>query len=190
MLGYIVHHVTVRRRVLKRVACEECGFKYAYSVERSGSGTASRMVFGDDDRATRDATYEAEAELEENLEEGVEAVPCPNCGHVQDHMIQRAKWSHHRWMVYWPCQVFIYTGASTLGLYLVHRVLRRFGFPFLESLYELGLVLTVLAAAVAGVMGVIRLCRRRNSSRTRRTSRSASGGAATWRSRPNSTAGA
>ena len=40
----------------------------------------------------------AEHRLHAALQKGRKVVPCPACGHVQQHMVPLAQWQRHRWL--------------------------------------------------------------------------------------------
>src|SRR5262249_26472165 len=76
-----------------------------------------RTAFGEDASsllyaagAGQRATADAEDWLVQRLEKGCEVVPCPACGNIQAHMVRRARWLRHRWMV--PVGVFALVGGG------------------------------------------------------------------------------
>src|SRR5262245_33608837 len=92
------HHVTVTGRAPKLVACEKCGHEYVYLLEASAAGHASNLLFLDAGGARDRAQEAAYGDLHHTLEHDCEVVPCPSCGHVQDHMRPKARRHHRRWM--------------------------------------------------------------------------------------------
>jgi hypothetical protein len=90
---------TMTGAVLKLVRCEQCGVEYVYRLQRTASGTGSSLLFLDNQGAGDRASTRAEGELQGKLERGVDLVPCPSCGWIQEHMFPRARRAHRRWML-------------------------------------------------------------------------------------------
>jgi hypothetical protein len=146
-LPYIYTRTTLTGRVPKFVACEQCAFEYVYLLEKTAVGedvTNVLFLAGADKRASADA----EARLRQALEASCEVVPCPACGHVQEHMVQRARKLRHRWMV--PAAVFILVaagfmlGSSAITMLVAVLTDRLFGMPSLLG----------GAGAVAAMIGI------------------------------------
>jgi acyl-CoA synthetase (AMP-forming)/AMP-acid ligase II len=85
------HEATVTQTVLRLVACEECDAEYIYSLTREGSGYGNSVYFLDEEGAKERASRRAEENLENQMRSACNAVPCPKCGHYQDHMLPRAR---------------------------------------------------------------------------------------------------
>ena len=90
---------TTKGAVLKAVSCEECGREYVYVLRRSASGMGSSPLFLDDHGARSRASGQAQALLRHRLQQGIDVVPCPACGRVQQHMVPKARRQYRRWML-------------------------------------------------------------------------------------------
>src|SRR5262245_46375005 len=86
----------VHGRVPKQVQCEQCGHEYLYLLERQVRGQGTDLLFLDREGAEQRARAEAEARLQAVLERAVDGVPCPECGHVQQHMFPYLRRMRHR----------------------------------------------------------------------------------------------
>lgn len=89
---------TLRATVPKLVKCEECGLEYVYLMERVRQGEGTSVLFLDNAGARQRAEEQAQDRLRAALERGCEAVPCPACGRIQDHMVPRARKQYRHWM--------------------------------------------------------------------------------------------
>src|SRR4051794_36030586 len=89
---------TLRGRVPKLVKCEQCSLEYVYHLSRSARGEGTSFLFLNNEGAQSSAEGEARARLLAALMKACEPVPCPGCGHVQQHMVPRARQLRHRWM--------------------------------------------------------------------------------------------
>jgi len=87
-----------RGQTKKTVHCEACGQQFYYFLTRTGSGYDSGGIFSSGDHSV--AQQRADTNLQFLLHIGVEPIPCPSCGHIQSHMIPKAKRLHRRWMLY------------------------------------------------------------------------------------------
>jgi hypothetical protein len=73
---------TLRGSTFKHVHCEGCGEDYVYELER-------KITAGN---------REARAALRRALNRAYDVVPCPACGHYQEHMLKKARKKHGSWM--------------------------------------------------------------------------------------------
>lgn len=89
---------TKRRCVPRGVRCESCSWEYVYYLERRSEGTSFSFLHLNDTSAQNQAKDEAEIELVRRLFQGCEPVPCPECGHIQQHMFRRARRLRYAWM--------------------------------------------------------------------------------------------
>jgi hypothetical protein len=114
--------ITLRGRIPKTVVCERCPVMYVYFVERRGYGVSS-IFFWDTRGAQQRAVAKAQSKLFQSLLTACEPVPCPGCGHVQGHMIPRARQLRHRWMRWtalylFPTAAILFVVAGiTTGIY-------------------------------------------------------------------------
>ena len=89
---------TMKGASLKAVQCEGCRAEYLYRYEASSSGSDTSLLFLNNAGARNRARELAERALEKQLERGVDAVPCPQCGHFQANMLRIVRKGHQRWM--------------------------------------------------------------------------------------------
>src|ERR1700689_2583979 len=94
----LVFQASAQGSVPKLVECDQCQFEYVYLLSRSVETEQTSLLFLDNERAREDAERLARTYLQESLDQGCEVVPCPKCGWVQEHMVQRARELHYRWM--------------------------------------------------------------------------------------------
>jgi ssDNA-binding Zn-finger/Zn-ribbon topoisomerase 1 len=109
-----VHHTAKAKATVPRfVTCEKCGHGYGYWLTRTGFGYAYShwgvIPFGRPDRIVGDA----EVELEKKLKTACEAVPCPECGWYQKHMLARARQERFGWLLWAGI------GGGLLGAFLL-----------------------------------------------------------------------
>jgi Zn ribbon nucleic-acid-binding protein len=93
------YSVTATGAVLKWVRCDACGVEYQYKLQRKARGEGRSILFLDEEGALSRASSSASAELHYKLQHGVDVVPCPACGHVQQRMFRKARREHRRWML-------------------------------------------------------------------------------------------
>jgi hypothetical protein len=91
--------VTSKGAILKVVKCEGCGDEYVYKLERTATGVATGVRFVDEEGKRARASANAETLLNRKLERGVDVVPCPACGRIQQHMIPPCRRRRWRWML-------------------------------------------------------------------------------------------
>jgi hypothetical protein len=72
----------------QNVRCEKCGQFYHYPIFREGFGSYAAI---DEDAAVHAASSIAQARVINAIDRGVEIVPCPSCGWVQDDMVREMK---------------------------------------------------------------------------------------------------
>jgi hypothetical protein len=80
------------------VTCEKCGHGYGYWVHRTATASTSSVMgltIGRSDRLVTDAELKAQ----DKLKHAYEAVPCPECGWYQKHMLTQARRDHFAWLV-------------------------------------------------------------------------------------------
>jgi hypothetical protein len=98
-IPYAVDYTTKLSGVVpKLVRCEECALEYVYLLKATASGEGTNLFFLDDAGARRRSAAQAEDRLVRELAEGVEAIPCPACGTIQQHMLPRARQQYRRGM--------------------------------------------------------------------------------------------
>ncbi len=100
------YDVTLTGRVPKLVRCEQCGHEYVYLLEGTAAGHGSSPLFLDNEGARNRAYETAHVFLDATLRDDCAVVPCARCGHVQAHMLPKARQQYRRWMF-------------TAGLYLL-----------------------------------------------------------------------
>lgn len=98
---------TMKGATLKPVHCEACQADYVYRYEASASGSGTSLLFLNNKGAAERARESAEKSLGQQLERGIDAVPCPQCGHYQERMFRILRKRHQRWMytLGWTCIV-------------------------------------------------------------------------------------
>jgi hypothetical protein len=100
LIPYAMRYSTrLGAQVPKLVTCEECGLEYVYLMKRTAEGEGTSLLFVDNAGAQNRAAQEAHEALIYKLQTSCDAVPCPACGHYQEHMIPRARYHHNRWML-------------------------------------------------------------------------------------------
>ncbi len=82
----------------KRVRCEWCEGEYVYTMQMTGQGASTSFYHVGEAGARERSQAMAEASLAASLEQGCAIVPCPNCGHIQEHMVAAARRDRHYWM--------------------------------------------------------------------------------------------
>jgi hypothetical protein len=138
------HQVTVEQCTVRLVICEECDADYVYQLTRSGEGYGNSIYFLDESGAKKRAERKAREQLARTMRTAVNAIPCPNCGHYQDHMVPRARFER--------AFLYLLLGGGTLILTVVFLILgaeTRFG--------NVGYVLGGLFFLATAVIGVITL---------------------------------
>lgn len=105
----VVFKATVHGSVPKLVECEQCQFEYVYVVTRTAEAEQTSSLFFDTG-GREEAEQRAAAYLQEGLDQACEVVPCPKCGWVQEHMVERARELHHLWLEY-LARGLVLTGA-------------------------------------------------------------------------------
>ena len=115
LIPYAMNYTsTVRARIPKLVACEQCSFEYVYIMERTGQGTGTSMLFLDNSGAQDRAAASAHNEVMMKLERSCDPVPCPACGWYQQQMVIRARYLRYRWMTTTAIVLFIVSGFFLL----------------------------------------------------------------------------
>jgi hypothetical protein len=115
--GY-TYSCTVSGSSFKIVQCEHCRFVYVYKMTRTGSGASSASIFSDGGDAAHAAESTAQYELTRKLHDDCDAVPCLECGKLQEHMVEALRrdfWSGPRYCAWFA----IGTGAVAAVLYLL-----------------------------------------------------------------------
>jgi len=85
------HTVTVEKTTIRLVTCEECETDFVYELSRSGEGYGNSVYFLDESGAKKRAARKAKEQLSRKMKNACEAIPCPQCAHVQDHMLGKAR---------------------------------------------------------------------------------------------------
>ena len=122
---------TVEATAVRLVACEECDTEYVYQLERSAEGYGNSIYMLDNKGAKKRAMRKAKDELARKMKNACEAIPCPECGHVQDHMLPKARFDR----------------AVLIGLIAIPTVLLMIGMLFVGEYTRLG----KLAYALSGL---------------------------------------
>lgn len=81
----------VQVTIYKMVRCEVCATEFAYQMTRAAEGTAEAFLFLDMKGAEQQAQDRATDAARKKLEDDSDLVPCPGCGHYQEHMIRDAR---------------------------------------------------------------------------------------------------
>jgi hypothetical protein len=82
---------TAQGSVLKVVSCEQCRETYGYLVDLEATGEDLDLFFLEGEASAERARQNAEENLASKSERCLLAVPCPNCGHYQEAMVNRMK---------------------------------------------------------------------------------------------------
>jgi len=138
------HTVTVEQSTVRLVVCEECDADYVYQLTRSGEGIGNSVYFLDESGAKNRAERKAKEQLAKKMRTAVDAIPCPECGHYQDHMIPRARFERSF--------LWLLLGGGTLVLTIVLMILGAE-----TRLGNVGYVLGGLFFLATVVIGVIAL---------------------------------
>lgn len=85
--------------VIKLVTCEQCNEEYAYRLIRRGQGTGSAVYGIGSGAAKLRAEQGAAKALKKRLERGIDPVPCPDCGWIQETMVRELRRRRHRWLI-------------------------------------------------------------------------------------------
>src|SRR5262245_28222596 len=94
-----VHYsASAKAKVPRFVQCEKCGHGYGYWLKRTGFGNASSFLGIGMSTGHQRAARDAEFDLEMKLKHDCEAVPCPECGWYQKHMIPQARHERYNWV--------------------------------------------------------------------------------------------
>jgi hypothetical protein len=147
---------TAEARVPRLVRCETCPHEYVYQLKRSREVTTNLLVHGFD--AQQSATSAAQRDLFHALLAACEPVPCPECGHVQEHMRRRARRLKFKWIGDTAIALFV-TGVIAFvpatiasGVYEQHRTSTQLTLAI--SLWTL-VGLCVVGAVAMGVWRVV-----------------------------------
>jgi hypothetical protein len=141
----------VRGRVPKLVKCEGCSLEYVYYLERVALGRADSLLFLDTEGAQGRAQEQARVRLLTALMKACEPVPCPGCGHVQEHMVPRARQGRRRWMAQAALYLFPSAVILCLPAVLVAAIANSDG-SVAGSIAALLLGLLAVAAGVGAVV--------------------------------------
>jgi hypothetical protein len=113
---------TAEATAVRLVACEECDTEYVYQLERSAEGYGNSIYMLDNAGAKKRAMRKAKDDLARKMKNACEAIPCPECGHVQDHMLGKARFDR----------------AVRIGLFAILTVLLMIGMLFVGQYTRLG----------------------------------------------------
>jgi hypothetical protein len=139
------HTITVTQSAVRLVICEECNTEYVYQLERSGEGMGNSVYFLDEAGAKRRAERKAREQLARKMEHACEAIPCPRCGHYQDHMLAKARGeAAFKWGLLAALAMVLCVGGFVLAL-STRAVMLGVGIG----------VLGLLAAIVLGIIGLV-----------------------------------
>lgn len=140
---------TVSGSALRSVCCEQCNHRYAYELKREGTGTEFAWFYLGRKEAQAGAEARAARSLRKQLQAAQDVVPCPQCGFVQEEMVEEARANSYEWMSIVAIIagfLFIYALALSLNSggferrdqLILHTLaistgLTAFGFAFLQS---------------------------------------------------------
>jgi len=92
------YNATASAGVIKEVTCEKCHLDYFYQFFRSGTGAVESPYFMNNESAAARSQERAQRSLAAMLHNECEAVPCPQCDHVQEHMVQFFRGRSYGWL--------------------------------------------------------------------------------------------
>jgi len=109
--------------VPKVVECEQCKHKYVYLFHARATGVAESPYLLNEEGASQSSQEQASFTLNYELEHGISVVPCPACGHIQEHMFSLVRQAKYGWMgaVVLPISIFAALAfvASLLGTFKI-----------------------------------------------------------------------
>jgi hypothetical protein len=104
--------------ITERVKCESCGAEYEYILTRQAQAQAISLYGLTDEAAASKAKNRAAAKLKQALARGTDPVPCPVCGHYQEHMLWAARRLKYRWLSWYPLIALLVSPLFCLGALL------------------------------------------------------------------------
>src|SRR5206468_3150451 len=119
-----------------------CGCEYVYIVQAQAEGSGFSPLFMDEAGAQQRARGSAEAAVNERLREKWDAVPCPQCGWFQEHMVRLRR---KRRLILWMLLAVL--PLAWVGL--------KWIFTDAETPAQLGLALWLCVAAVIAIVGIV-----------------------------------
>jgi hypothetical protein len=141
---------TMTGRVPKVVDCENCQKQYVYFLERTVTGEATSFLFLENEEAKQRAAEYAQAELQNRLARVCDPVPCPRCGHYQQHMLKKAKSLHRAWMFNAGLAGIVLAAPLAIAAALFDSVAQQRGDGGAQDISYVLFTLTVVGA-VAGI---------------------------------------
>jgi hypothetical protein len=87
---------TLTGSTARDIKCENCGCDYVYLIKAESHGTGVSPLCLDHEGARKRALGQAKLRLHEQLHGVHRAVPCPDCGWYQKHMVQLRKQARTR----------------------------------------------------------------------------------------------
>jgi hypothetical protein len=91
------YSVTLRQTIVRQVRCEKCNASYNYPVVRTAVGTGRSAYMLDNAGAQSRAKASAQSKLQAAISNGVEVVPCPSCGWLQQNMVRLLRDRQYVW---------------------------------------------------------------------------------------------
>jgi hypothetical protein len=141
---------TVRGRVLKLVPCENCSTEYVYVLEREGEGVGTSLYLLNESGAQDHAAVSAENTLREYLENDFDPVPCPVCGHYQQHMFPKLYETPSWWLL--VARLVVIAAGSLCAVGALYRTVIYLQWPGDHALGQMSTAWAVLA--IHGLIGV------------------------------------
>lgn len=100
MAVHVDFQATAGGSTWRNVTCEKCKKPYHYALVREAKASV-RAAYALRQNAAEDrAEKTAEYRLMQLLEKGVDLVPCPACGWVQEEMVAEGKRRTARWLIF------------------------------------------------------------------------------------------
>jgi hypothetical protein len=116
MIPYAMTYTsTMSGQLPKLVNCEGCHQQYVYLVQRTATCEDTSMLFLDNAGAKSRAQAGAEQSLIEELTRAIEPIPCPRCGHIQQHMFESAGMLKYAWVDYLSKACYVFALISFLA---------------------------------------------------------------------------
>lgn len=82
---------TVSTQKTRLVFCEKCDTQYVYDLTITATENAAYSFSWSQETQKKEAMDKAKKTFKENLKYSCKAVPCPECAHVQKHMVKQAQ---------------------------------------------------------------------------------------------------
>lgn len=82
---------TAAARAWIPVSCEHCGYRFGYLTSRTAEGTATSVLWLDNEGAAERARKAAAESLDRALKRACDAIPCPRCVKYQSSMTRAVR---------------------------------------------------------------------------------------------------